>query len=542
MYPSSYRYPLGVRRVALSSVVLGLGTTISSREVLVLDANSEALGVKRLQLMENAGAEVARAIVDKVRGPKRVVVFAGTGGNAGDGFVAARHLAYHGYSVTVVTVKSPSEIKSEEAKIMYDALVKMDYSIELIEAPPPDTYGDLLENSDIVIDALLGVGIRGAPRYPYDRAIRAINNADKTVFAIDTPSGLDTDSGDAPGEVVKADYTITFHKPKPGLLKRRDVAGEVIVASIGIPPEAEIYAGPGDVLYRLPKRKWSTRKGRAGRVLVIGGSRDYVGAPILAAFAAEAAGVDLVFIAGPPNVVSSATAKKPTLIPVRLEEDYLSPRSLDKLLPFIEKVDAIAIGMGLGLAEETRELVYRVLEHAEKHNVPVVVDADGLKHLKARVEILHSNMVITPHDKEFETLFNTEPGPMDCPLKRVEATAREAAKHKGVTILLKGPIDVVSNGSKARLNRTGAPSMSVGGSGDTLAGLVAAMLAKKLDPFNAALLAAYINGAAGALAYKEKLDYMTALDIVEKIPQVLKDPLGTAGHSVIYYRLSKRKC
>ena len=131
---------------------------------------------------------------------------------------------------------------------------------------------------------------------------------------------------------------------------------------------------------------------------------------------------------------------------------------------------------------------------------------------------------------------------MDCPFKRVETVARKAAKHKGVTILLKGPIDVVSNGSRARLNRTGAPSMSVGGSGDTLAGLVAAMLAKKLDPFNAALLAAYINGAAGALAYKEKLDYMTALDIVEKIPQILKDPLGTAGDSVIYYRLSKRKC
>lgn len=526
----------------MSSVILGLGTTISSREVLVLDANSEALGVKRLQLMENAGAEVAKAIVDRVGGPKGVVVFAGTGGNAGDGFVAARHLAYYGYSVTVVTVKPPSEIKSEEAKIMYDALVKMDYSIELVEAPPPDTYGALLENSDIVIDALLGVGIRGAPRYPYDKAIRTINNAGKTVVAIDTPSGLDADSGDAPGEVVKADYTITFHKPKPGLLKRRDVTGEVIVASIGIPPEAEIYAGPGDVLYRLPKRRWNTRKGKAGRVLVIGGSRDYVGAPILAALAAEAAGVDLVFIAGPSNVVSNATTRRPTLIPVRLEEDYLSVRSLDKLLPFIERVDAIAMGMGLGLAEETRELVYRVLEHAEKRNVPVVVDADGLKHLKTRIEVLHSNMVITPHDKEFETLFNTEPGPMDCPLKRVETVAREAAKHKGVTILLKGPIDVVSNGSRARLNRTGAPSMSVGGSGDTLAGLVAAMLAKKLDPFNAALLAAYINGAAGALAYKEKLDYMTALDIVEKIPHVLKDPSGTAKDSILYYRLPRRRC
>lgn len=521
-------------------VLLGLGPAITSLDVAVVDANSEALGVPRLLLMENAGRAVADVVAERTRPGGRVAVYAGPGGNGGDGLAAARHLALRGYSVTVYLLGSgPRDIRSQEARAMYEALEAMDYSVDIVHVRDPSRVP--VAYADAVIDALLGVGLRGAPRSPYREAIEAINEADSLKVAVDVPSGLDADTGEAPGAAVKADVTVTLHKPKPGLYRRPDLVGELVVAEIGVPPEAEIYVGPGDVARRVPRRTWETRKGRAGRVLVVGGSVDYVGAPIIAARAAEAAGVDLVFLASTPNVVEAAAAQRPSIIPVRLEgHPWLHPSHVERLETLLRRVDAVALGMGAGLAEETGEALRLLVEKALEAGKPVVLDADALKHAAGWRQLLGKGVVVTPHDAEFEKLFGKRPAPVTCIPRRIEDAAEAAQQHPGLTVLLKGPVDVVAEATRARLNKTGAPSMSAGGTGDSLAGLTAAMLAKGLDTFNAAAVAAYVNGAAGALAYHELGDSATVMDLLERIPRVLNAPEEVARDAVVYRRLPLR--
>jgi len=519
-------------------VILGLGTVISSLDVAVIDSNSEALGVPRLVLMENAGRGVADVVTERVRPGGLVVIYAGPGGNGGDGLAAARHLAFRGYRVKVYLAARPDQMRSTETRTMYNALNNMDYTVDMDIVREPCHVGPV--KADAVVDALLGVGLHGAPRSPYRELIEAINAADTRLrVAVDVPSGLDADTGETPGAHVRADITVTFHKPKPGLLRRRDVTGELVVAPIGAPPEAEVYFGPGDVKHRMPRRNWDTRKGKAGRVLVIGGSERYIGAPIIAALAAEAVGVDLVYLASTERVASAAATQRPTLIPFILEGEHIAPEHVEMLQQLISRVDAVALGMGMGTDSDTVEAVSLLLEKLRAYNKPVVIDADGIKALREiGLEKLQGvKAILTPHDAEFQHLFEARPAPVTCITDRIKDAAAAATRAYGSVVLLKGPIDVIAAPSKARLNKTGAPSMSAGGTGDALAGLTAAMLAKKLDTFNAAGVAAYVNGAAGALAYRRKGDAATVLDTIEAIPAVLSSPEETAREALIYQRL-----
>jgi len=522
----------------LSTVVFGLGSEISSKDVHVIDTNSEWLGVSRLQLMENAGRSIAEEVAKRVPRGGRVTIYAGSGGNGGDGLTAARHLAYKGYIVEVFLLARPEQLRSEETRLMYNALTMMDTTVTIkITRSVHDIEP---ASADVVIDALLGVGVHGAPRSPYKEAIEAINSSKGLKIAIDVPSGLDPDTGETPGVYVRADVTVTFHKSKPGLRKRPDAVGELVVAGIGAPPEAEIYVGPGDVEARIPRRTWKSHKGMAGRVLVIGGSIDFVGAPIIAAMAAERMGVDLVYLAAPSNVIRAASMHY-TIIPVELREHpWLHPDHVRVLEPFVARVDSIAIGMGMGLHDESWEAFKAILELARNYKKPVLVDADGLKHLARDLSLLGENVVVTPHEVEFEKLFGEKPGPIENIVSRSELAARKAKEHS-TTVLLKGPIDIITDGRRVRLNKTGSPAMSVGGTGDALAGITAALLAKKLQPFDAACTASFINGVAGGLAYIDKGESMTALDVVEKIPEVLLDPLTAAKKATIYRNVKYRE-
>ncbi|ABM80781.1 NAD(P)H-hydrate dehydratase [Hyperthermus butylicus] len=520
----------------LGRPVFGLGKAITSVDVAVIDANSEWIGVKRLQLMENAGRSVAEEAAKLAKPGSRVVVFAGPGGNGGDGLVAARHLAYMGYQVTVVMIVKPEEIRSPETRAMYEALAAMDLTVDIRIARAPADVAPV--EADVVIDALLGTGLRGAPRPPYSDAIEAVNSSTGLKLAVDVPSGLNSDTGETPGAYVKADITVTFHKPKPGLLRRPDVAGRLVVVSIGAPPEAEVYVGPGDVAYRVRPRSWKAHKGSSGRVLIVGGSQDYVGAPILAALAAERSGVDLVFLAAPEHVTRAAS-HHPTIIPVPLRgSPNIHPDHVKKLEQLLDRVDAIAIGMGVGLSDETKEAIPQIIVKALEKEKPVVVDADGIKILGER-GIPNSNrkLVVTPHQREFQILFGDALSGVDEDIKARALKAAEKAQRHGLVILLKGPIDIVTDGERIRLNRTGVPAMSVGGTGDTLAGITAALLARKLEPFHAASIAAFVNGLAGALAYAEKKDSMTAMDLIEKIPEALNNPIEAANRVPAYQRL-----
>lgn len=512
------------------------GEPLTSLDVRVLDRNAAALGVPTELLMENAGRAVADVIDSRLGGVegKRIVVFAGAGGNAGDGITAARHLASRGGVVDLYLLTRPEELRPETSALEFKALYHMDLSVhvkvvkDLNDLPSPVA-------ADAVVDALLGIGVRGRVRSLYARAIEIINSSKGLKVSVDIPSGLDPDTGEELGPVVRADVTVTFHGPKKGMLRRRDLCGEIVVVSIGIPPEAWLYVGPGDVEYRVPRRGMKSHKGQAGRVLVVGGSETFTGAPTFTALAALKSGVDLAFVAAPQRAADVIASFSPDLITIRLpRHDYLAPEHIELLKPWISRVDVVALGMGLGMRGETREAVLAIIEEAHRQGRKVVVDADGLKHLAASPEHLRMVSVVTPHAGEFRTLFKRE---LPDELQKRGAVVREEAGRYGVTVLLKGYVDVISDGSRVRFNKCGAPAMAVGGTGDVLTGVVAALLAKGLSPFDAACVAALVNGLAGCLAYSELGDNMTASDVLQRIPHAFNKPFDIFTKHLVYRRL-----
>ncbi len=487
-----------------------------------LEINSEYYGVSRLQLMENAGRNVADVVMTRFKPSKtRVAVFCGLGGNGGDGFVAARHLLTQGFRVEVILAGKPSDITDKEAKMNWNALEALKDHLTIHEVYDSSLIPDV--EAEVVIDALLGIGLKGAPRPPVSQLIAKINAMKALRLAVDVPSGINSDTGEAPGEVVQSDLTVTFHKLKLGLGKAKKHAGDVIVAPIGLPEHFEHFAGPGDVQMVVKSRSPTAHKSDFGRLLVIGGSEVFSGAPALVASAAYRVGVDLVHIAAPAKTAYAISSMSPDFITIKLEGDHLNPRNTGMLAPYLEKSTAVALGPGLGLHKDTKEFVREMVKLAEARKIPILLDADGLKAFVEFKQKAKSPLVLTPHPGEYTILTGRE---LADDLKHKTADVQKTAEELNAVILLKGHTDVVSDGKRVKYNFTGNPGMTVGGTGDVLSGIVAAFLAQGVDAFEAAVAGAFINGAAGDFVASEGGFHMVATDLLKWIPTVMEDPMS----------------
>ncbi|HDJ89426.1 MAG TPA: NAD(P)H-hydrate dehydratase [Thermoprotei archaeon] len=491
--------------------------TITSIEMRILEKNAFYLGLPPRILMESAGKSVA----ENVTSGKNILVVAGLGNNGGDGFVAARYLASIGKNIDVLLIGRPDRIRSEEARENFEILKRMEYSINihvLTDSSMLQRYEYLFEKADVIIDAIFGTGIKGKIREPYASVIKKINSSKALKISVDIPSGLDPDTGEIHDICVKPDITVTFHKVKTGLTKNRKVCGKIIVANIGIPTDAEFFVGPGDVKAVLPIREPYSKKGDFGKILVIGGSYKYSGAPALTGLAALRTGADIVIIAVPSIIANTVRTYSPNLIVYPLDGEYLTKNHIDMLLKLVDKVDVVAIGPGLGLNEETKNTV---IEFLSKIEIPVVVDADGLKALAGKLDIVsNKKVVLTPHAGEFKILTGIKlPNEEKNGWKKRMEIVRNEAKNLGITILLKAHYDIISNGVKVKVNRTGNPGMTVGGTGDVLTGITATFLAWNNEPFKAAVAAAFINGLAGDLVFQKKGYHILASDLIEMLPE-----------------------
>jgi NAD(P)H-hydrate epimerase len=295
------------------------------------------------------------------------------------------------------------------------------------------------------------------------------------------------------------------------------------VKDIGLPAEFERLAGPGDVSLVTSPRPSESHKGDFGRLLVIGGSETFSGAPTLVAQAALRTGVDLVYVAAPEKTAYAISSLSPDLITIKLSGKHLKSENLTALRPYIESCDAIAVGPGLGLHSETKKAVKKIVEAVENAKKALLLDADGLKAFAEFKRKLSVPCVLTPHAGEYAILAGTKPP--EAVTERVREVQKSAASLKSV-ILLKGPVDIVSDGKRSKLNFTGNPAMTVGGTGDVLSGIVGAFLAQRADSFEAAVAGAFVNGAAGDFVFKEKGPHMVATDLVNWIPSVLNDPMS----------------
>ena len=495
---------------------------ISVDEMRAADLNSEFWGVPTILLMENAGAGVARIVREKAEDlslGKSVAIVAGSGGKAGDGFVAARHLLNYGFRVNVYLTSKV--IKHSDASRNFEVLK------QLIGASIRRYKVGMQFKEDIIIDALLGTGVRGAPRGEAAEAIRSINSSEGFKVAIDLPSGVNPETGEVPGEAVRADVTATMAAVKPGLLKAREYVGELHVINIGTPKNAFLAVGPGDIKVWFRQKEVTAKKGDGGRVLVLTGSSKYVGAPWLTALAAWRAGADLVFLAAPEDVVEARFS--PEIIALKLKGDNLKPNHVDMLLEegILSKSDVIVAGPGLGLTPETVEFVRKLTSVAAELRIPLILDADALKALP-KADVGKLNAVLTPHLGEASALLGRRFSPPASIEERV-SIAKEISSRYGCVTLLKGYVDVIASSDgkyKLRIG-VGHQDMSCGGTGDVLAGLIATAVARGGSLFRAACIAAFVNAAAGEYAYLVG-GKASPTEILKHVPQVLKDPLGFA--------------
>ncbi len=495
---------------------------IASRVMRALELNSEYFGVSRLQLMENAGQRVAAEIASRFKPEEtRIAVFCGLGGNGGDGFVAARHLTCLGFRVEVILAGRAESILDKAARKNWFALQPLKDSVTLHEVYDSSLIPTV--EAEVFVDALLGIGLKGAPRPPVSQLVTKINETKAVRLSVDVPTGISSDSGYVLGEAVKADLTVTFHRVKPGLLKAKEYTGELVVREIGVPSEFERLAGPGDVSLVIKSRAPEAHKGDFGRLLVVGGSEVFSGAPALVALAALRTGVDIAYVAAPHRTAYAISSMSPNLITIKLEGDHLNSRNVSVIKPYLKTMNAVAIGPGLGLHRETRNAVKEIVKAAEKMKIPLLLDADGLKAFAEYKWKMRSPFVLTPHAGEYRILTGKEPSE---DLDKKAAEVQINAKNLGGVILLKGKVDVVSDGKRVKLNFTGNPGMTVGGTGDVLSGIVGTFLAQGADPFEAAVAGAFINGAAGDFVREKKGFHMVPTDILKWIPRVMEDPMS----------------
>jgi NAD(P)H-hydrate epimerase len=378
-------------------------------------------------------------------------------------------------------------------------------------------------SSDVLIDSILGTGVRGKLRQPILRAVEVINSSAGFKIAVDVPTGIDSDTGEVLGEAVRANLTVTLHSAKRGLSKTSKFTGEIKVADIGIPPEAAVFAGPGDVEAAAVRRSPEAHKGDFGRLLVVGGSDVFSGAPTLVAMAAYRAGTDLVFVAAPERTAQAISSISPNLITIKLPGQSFALSHIRLLREHLEKANTVAIGPGLGLSKQTVSGVRKIVALAIQRKKPLLLDADALKAIGIiKKRVFDRSVVLTPHGGEFQAVSGKIPS-RDLQT-RVDEVKNLSGKS-GAVILLKGHTDVISDGEHVKLNSTGNPGMTVGGTGDVLSGVVAGLMAQGVDAFRAATAGAFINGAAGDLAEEELGYHLTPMDLIDRIPKVMDNPM-----------------
>ncbi|MFX1297134.1 MAG: NAD(P)H-hydrate dehydratase [Promethearchaeota archaeon] len=499
---------------------------ISTEDMAILDENSSYLGLPTILLMENAGRELSKVLqLNKDVKKKSILIFAGLGNNGGDSFVFARHIYRSCKEIHLILIGDKDKIRTNEAKTNWNAIENMDFSIKTsIIKDSADLSALQVENVDIIIDALLGTGVKGKIREPIASSIKLINELKGFKIAVDVPSGMNPDTGEIADIAVKADLTVTFHKIKHGLVKNKTFSGEIIPVNIGIPWEAEFIVGPGDLRVITKKRPAESHKGDFGKVLVIGGGGGnyYSGAPALAGLAALRTGADLVNIAAPSSVSNIIRNYSPDLIVRDLPCDYLSTKAIKPLETLIKWASGVIIGPGLGLEPETLEAILIILEKICELNIPVLVDADAIKAMAQKNKILSSVPgVITPHFGEYKILTGIDLSKIRDSYKRLQIV-QKSAQELGITLLVKGKEDFISDGKNSKINRTGCPAMTVGGTGDILSGIVGCLLAQNFSPFRAANAGAFINGLSGEYAAEKYFGpHIVASDLVDFIPKAM---------------------
>ena len=510
---------------------------VTVEQMRLLERRAVESGIEEDALMETAGLGVARSVaqlLDGIRG-KRVVVLVGPGNNGGDGMVAARYLADWGALITLyMTSARRRDDKFEDCRARRVRVV------EGSEDPEQWQLGSYLALTDVVIDAVLGIGGDRPLEAELRRLMASLAELRRQptrakLVAIDLPTGVDADTGACDEACFPADVTLTLGAPKAGLFRFPGAAyvGRLETIPIGLPEGADAdisleLADASMVRGLLPARPIAAHKGTFGHVAVVAGSRRLVGASVLAAASAYRAGAGLVTLAAPDTadrIAASALLEQVHLPLAETEAGQVATEAAGPVRALFGRASAAVVGPGLGDAESVRSFLGALLLTEPDLSIPLVIDADGLNALAQMYdwsEKLSAGAVLTPHPGEMSRLLGR-------PIAEVEddrvATAREAAARWRQVVVLKGAHTVVAApDGRTALSPFANPALATAGTGDVLAGIVGSLLAQGAAPYDAAVAGVYVHAAAGEAVREEIGDAgLLASDLLGRVPVVLKD-------------------
>jgi ADP-dependent NAD(P)H-hydrate dehydratase / NAD(P)H-hydrate epimerase len=513
-------------------------TAAEMREVDRL--STERAGVSSLTLMENAGKSVAEFIAARLKNfaDLPIVVFSGKGNNGGDGFVAARHLQKMGASVSVILFGDPAELKGDAAKNF--KRLKNTEVTQVSEAENWVLPRWEADRSGIIVDALLGTGIRGPVTGLFHAAIDAINQRPPgyTVFSVDIPSGLDSDTGEVRGAAVRADFTVTFTAPKIGmfLAEASILIGSLVVREIGSPSELIEEAGKASLRWSdsrefahyARRRRAEGHKGDYGHVLVVAGSVGKSGAAVLSSWAALRAGAGLVTAAVPAPVLPIVASHAPEIMTEPLaatSTGSLAMKDLEngRLETILTGKKALAIGPGLGTQEETQRFIRSAVG---RRIVPVILDADGLNAFDGFSKDLNreeGKLAMTPHPGEMARLLDATV--KDVQARRIDIATAAATEWNAIVILKGHHTIVASPDGRGWINSTGNPGMATGGTGDVLTGILASLTAQHGidDWWRTLAFGVWLHGLAGDVAAADIGEApLMASDLIQTLPRAIE--------------------
>jgi len=506
---------------------------VTAGEMKQIEHGALEFGLSFQRLMENAGSAATAFIKRSFKIQERnVVVFCAKGNNGGDGFVVARKLSESGANVVVIQLDAAPV--SEEAIAMYEQLRDMGvliYQLDQVE----EKLADWLAQADMVVDAICGTGFKGELRQAHRKACDAINDSAAAIISLDIPTGVCCDSGEVVQGAVKAGYTLVFDCLKYChiLPQSKPFCGSVEVLDIGIPKEArnrvKINFGElrtEDVFEIIPQRQEDSHKGTFGKALIIAGSARYRGAAALCVMGALRCGVGIAQLASTESVCAAAAAHLLEAIFLQLPADDAGridgDASLKIILESLKKADAVAFGCGLENTAHTAGLLEQVLKNA---SCPIVIDADGINALAENIHLLKEAtvpVILTPHPGEMARLCGTKAYEIQ---SNRAGIALDFSRRHGITLLLKGHQTlIVGPDGKATRNQTGNSGLAKGGSGDILTGMIAALLAQGLSPWESAASGAFLHGmAAERTALRRSRTAMLPSELLHDLAEIFAE-------------------
>ncbi|OGI20810.1 MAG: hypothetical protein A3B68_09765 [Candidatus Melainabacteria bacterium RIFCSPHIGHO2_02_FULL_34_12] len=468
-----------------------------------------------LTLMEVAGSGLAE-IAREYKEPYLIVC--GKGNNAGDGLVAARYLNNLGSKVFVFLTSNEDEF-SHDAKVNFN-MIKGKIPCLKIQDEKDNNFFNALNNSNTVIDCLLGTGTNKKLSSFYEWIINSINDSKKTVIACDIPTGVDPDTGRINSKAIKANLTVTFGYPKAGLMiyPGKKHAGIVRVVDIGLPDIStnQYLLDDKFLIENLPKRPDDSNKGTFGKTLLVCGSKKYPGAALLSGKAAAAIGSGLTALASTEEVFQQITAVTPEITHV----DF----NLSSILEESMKSNVLVIGPGLTAEPEIEKLVKDLITKA---NIPIVLDADGINVLKEEKDIIKQakkEIILTPHPKEFARFLGKN---IDEILNNKLELTKSTAKELSCTVVLKGPATIISHKDETvYISPFSNAALAKGGTGDVLSGFIGGLIAQGLKPPLAACVGVYLHGKTAELITRDKTVFsLLPQDLISYLPSAIKNIL-----------------